>query len=193
MCIRDSCDTCRGRRFNTETLQIFYKNHTIHDVLEMTVKEAENFFSALPKIHTVLQTLLDVGLGYVKLGQPSTTLSGGERQRIVIAMAIAQETPLILLDEPTANLDIAHQSKVLGIVADTQRKRQGSVIIAMHDLSLAAQYCDRLIMLAEGVVHADGSPVDVLKPEIISRAYDTEVIVMRHPTTGSPVVVGVRK
>ena len=63
----------------------------------------------------------------------------------------------------------------------------------MHDLSLAAQYCDRLIMLAEGVVHADGPPVDVLKPEIISRAYCTEVIVMRHPTSGSPVVIGARK
>ena len=122
-----------------------------------------------------------------------TTLSGGERQRVVIAMAVAQETPLILLDEPTANLDIAHQSKVLDIVATVQRKRQGAVIIAMHDLSLAAQYCDRLIMLAEGVVHADGPPEDVLKPEIISRAYHTEVIVMRHPTAGSPVVVGVRK
>ncbi|NBR22072.1 MAG: ATP-binding cassette domain-containing protein, partial [Proteobacteria bacterium] len=101
------CETCRGRRFNAETLQIFFKGKTIFDVLEMTVDEAAEFFAAQPKIHIILETLQQVGMGYVKLGQPSTTLSGGEAQRIKLAAELRKKSTgktLYLLDEPTTGL-----------------------------------------------------------------------------------------
>lgn len=118
------------------------------------------------------------------------TLSGGERQRAVVAMALAQEAPLLLMDEPTSNLDLSHQTKVLDMAVEAQAKLGGTVLIAMHDLSLAAQYCDRVVLLSEGAVYADGPPHDTLTAENVGRVYQAEVLVLTHPTRGTPVIVG---
>ncbi len=120
------------------------------------------------------------------------TLSGGERQRAVVAMALAQEAPLLLMDEPTSSLDLSHQTRVLDMVVGVQEKRGGAVLIAMHDLTLAAQYCDRVVMLSHGTVYAEGPPQHVLTAENVGAVYGTEVFVMSHPTEGTPVVVGTR-
>ena len=119
------------------------------------------------------------------------TLSGGERQRAVIAMTLAQEAPVMLLDEPTSNLDLAHQTRVMDLIRDLQERRRGAVLVAMHDLTLAAQYCTQVIMLAGGRAYASGRPESVLTAENISKVYGTEVFVIAHPQSGSPVVVPV--
>ena len=122
-------------------------------------------------------------------GRAIGTLSGGERQRAVVAMALAQEAPVMLLDEPTSSLDLSHQSRVMDLVRKAQRERGGSVLVAMHDLNLAAQYCDRLVMLSNGRCYVDGVPGDVLTPEHIYNVYGVRVAVLSHPVTGVPVVV----
>ena len=119
------------------------------------------------------------------------TLSGGERQRVVVAMALAQEAPVLLLDEPTSSLDLAHQTRVMDMVRNIREKRGAAVLVAMHDLTLAAQYCSRIVMLAEGRSYAEGPPVDVLTVDNISRVYGAEVFVLSHPSGGTPVVLPV--
>ena len=118
-------------------------------------------------------------------------LSGGERQRAVVAMALAQEAPLLLLDEPTSSLDLAYQTGVMDLVQSVQGKRGGAVMVAMHDLTLAAQYCSRIVMLADGRSYAEGSPGDVLTRENIARVYGAEVFILSHPRGGTPVVLPV--
>ncbi len=118
------------------------------------------------------------------------TLSGGERQRVVLAMALAQEAPLLLLDEPTASLDLSHQTKVMDLVLNLHGKRGGAVVIAMHDLTTAARYCNRLIMIAEGQVQCEGVPEEILTAENIFEVYGAEVIVLKDHKVGSPIVVG---
>jgi iron complex transport system ATP-binding protein len=115
-------------------------------------------------------------------------LSGGERQRVVLARALAQETPLLLLDEPTAHLDVGHQAAVLELVRRLCRSDGKAVLAVVHDLTLAAQYCDRLAMLSEGRLVAQGSPHEVLSPEVVASVYCTRVWVFAHPRTGRPVV-----
>ncbi len=169
------CDTCRGKRFNTETLQIFYKNHTIHDVLEMTVKEAENFFSALPKIHIVLQTLLDVGLGYVKLGQPSTTLSGGEAQRVKLAAELRKKATgntFYILDEPTTGLHFK-DIRLLLLCLNRLIDQGNTVLVIEHNLDVL-KVADYLIELGPGggkyggeLVYA-GTPEDLAEKETLT-------------------------
>ena len=117
------------------------------------------------------------------------SLSGGERQRALVAMALAQEAPVMLLDEPTSSLDLAHQTGIMDLVANVQKQRGGTVVVAIHDLTLAAQYCDRLIMLAEGRGYAEGPPSTVLTRENISKVYDTEVFILPHPQGGTPVIL----
>ena len=95
----------------------------------------------------------------------------------------------MLLDEPTSSLDLSHQSRVMDLVRKAQRERGGSVLVAMHDLNLAAQYCDRLVMLSDGRCYVDGVPGDVLTPEHIYNVYGVRVAVLSHPVTGAPVVV----
>ena len=163
------CDTCRGRRFNTETLQIFYKNRTIHDVLEMTVKEAENFFSALPKISLILQSLLEVGLGYVKLGQPSTTLSGGEAQRVKLASELrktATGNTFYILDEPTTGL---HFKDIRLLLACLNRlvDQGNTVLVIEHNLDVL-KVADHLIELGPGGGKYGGELVCVGTPEELS-------------------------
>jgi len=116
-------------------------------------------------------------------------LSGGERQRLLVARALAQETPLLFLDEPTAHLDVGHQATVLGLMRDLARNEGKAVLAAVHDLTLAAQFCQRLVMLHEGRVVAEGAPWDVLSPERLRAVYGARVRVFPHPLNGRPVVV----
>jgi iron complex transport system ATP-binding protein len=115
-------------------------------------------------------------------------LSGGERQRVVVARALAQETPLLLLDEPTAHLDVGHQAAVLDLMKELCRREGKAVLAAIHDLSLAGQYCDRLVMLSGGRIVGEGEPDQVLSPELLASVYGTRVSVFAHPLTGRPVV-----
>lgn len=115
-------------------------------------------------------------------------LSGGERQRVLVARALAQETPLLLLDEPTAHLDMGHQAAVLDLVRQLCRRGGKAVLAAVHDLSLAGQYCDRLVMLNEGRIVGEGKPEEVLSPQLLASVYGTRVSVFPHPLTGRPVV-----
>ena len=132
------CEICKGQRYNRETLEVKYKDKTISDVLNMTVEEALEFFKNIPKIKNKIQTLYDVGLGYIKLGQPSTTLSGGEAQRIKLATELSKKATgktLYILDEPTTGLHIADVHKLVDILqrlVDTGN----SLIVIEHNLDL---------------------------------------------------------
>ena len=123
--------------------------------------------------------------------RPLSSLSGGERQRAVLAMALAQASPVMLLDEPTTNLDLAHQIGIMDLVRTLLSDRLDSVVVAMHDLTLAAQYCDRLLMLSEGRAYAEGPPENVLTEENIHAVYGASVFVVAHPQAGTPVVLPV--
>lgn len=116
-------------------------------------------------------------------------ISGGERQRLLIARALAQETPVLFLDEPTAHLDVGHQAAVLALVLALVRNEGKAVLAAVHDLTLAAQFCDRLVMLHAGRVVAEGDPWDVLAPDRLRAVYGARVRVFPHPLNGRPVVV----
>jgi len=118
-------------------------------------------------------------------------LSGGERQRLMVARALAQGTEAILLDEPTAHLDINYQVEILHLLKRENIERKKTIIVILHDLNLAAEFCDRLIMLRDGAVHVDGTPEEVITPANIQLVYGTAVWVRRHPTSGRPYVLSV--
>ena len=132
------CEVCKGKRFQSETLEIKFKGKSISDVLEMTVEDALEFFDAIPKIKSKLQTLYDVGLGYIKLGQSSTTLSGGEAQRVKLAYELHSKiTPktLYIMDEPTTGLhvdDIKRLMNVINRISDNK----ATVLIIEHNLDV---------------------------------------------------------
>ena len=132
------CDICKGKRYNRETLEVKYKDKTIHDVLEMTIEEAVLFFSNIPKISRKLQTLCDVGLGYIKLGQSATTLSGGEAQRVKLATELSKKATgktIYILDEPTTGLHIADVHRLIEVL---QRlvDAGNTVLVIEHNLDL---------------------------------------------------------
>lgn len=166
------CEVCKGKRYNKETLEVKYKGKTIADVLDMTVEEALDFFSNIPRIKQKIQTLYDVGLGYIKLGQPSTTLSGGEAQRIKLATELSKKATgktLYILDEPTTGLHIADVHKLVEILqrlVDTGN----SIIVIEHNLDLI-KTADYIIDLGPeggdkgGQVIAVGSPEQIVKNE----------------------------
>ena len=117
------------------------------------------------------------------------TLSDGERQRAVISMALAQESPVILLDEPASNLDIANQKVILNTISNSVHTKNLAALLTMHDLSLAAQYCNRIIMISDGKIVAEGSPEKVITEQNIFLTYKTKVNVISHPVTRKPVVI----
>jgi len=121
--------------------------------------------------------------------QPMWKRSGGERQRVLIARALAQQTPLLLMDEPTANLDIAYQVTVMETLKVLQKEGGGAILIAIHDLTLAAQYCDYIALLKDGVVYVEGQPEDVLTGANVFEGYSTQVYILNHPISGKPVVL----
>ena len=164
------CEVCKGKRYNKETLEVKYKGKTISDVLDMTVEEALEFFKNIPRIKDKIQTLYDVGLGYIKLGQPSTTLSGGEAQRIKLATELSKRATgktLYILDEPTTGLHIADVHRLVDILqrlVDTGN----SIIVIEHNLDLI-KTADYIIDLGPeggdggGEIVAVGSPEQIIK------------------------------
>lgn len=164
------CEVCKGKRYNKETLQIKYKNKNISEILDMTVEEAVDFFKNIPKIKNKLQTLMDVGLGYIKLGQPSTQLSGGEAQRIKLASELSKRSTgktLYILDEPTTGLHIDDVNRLISII---QRLVDGgnTAIIIEHNLDVIKS-TDYIIDLGpEGGVKG-GEIIGTGTPEEISR------------------------
>ncbi|MGZ4257370.1 MAG: ATP-binding cassette domain-containing protein, partial [Gaiellaceae bacterium] len=162
------CETCGGKRYNRETLEVRFKGKSIADVLEMSVEEALRFFAKIPKLRRRLQTLHDVGLDYVKLGQPATTLSGGEAQRVKLAKElgkIATGRTLYILDEPTTGLHFADIEKLLEVL---QRLADAgnTVLVIEHNLDVIKQ-ADWIVDLgpeggeAGGEVIATGTPEQV--------------------------------
>jgi iron complex transport system ATP-binding protein len=116
-------------------------------------------------------------------------LSGGERQRVTIARVLAQEPQVILLDEPTANLDICHQLEILDLIRGLCDEKNLAVLIALHDLNLATQYCHRLLMMKQGQVHAEGTPAEVMTAANIKEVYGTDSYIYPHPENNLPVVM----
>ncbi|MDW7729247.1 MAG: excinuclease ABC subunit UvrA [Bacillota bacterium] len=162
------CEICRGKRYNRETLEVRYKEKNIADVLAMTVEEALDFFSAIPKIQRKLQLLFDVGLGYLHLGQPATTLSGGEAQRVKLATELSRRSngrSLYILDEPTTGLHLDDISKLL-IILDRLVESGNTVVVIEHNLEVLKR-ADYLIDLGPeggdggGMVVAAGTPEEV--------------------------------
>ncbi len=162
------CEVCHGKRYNRETLEVRYKGKTIYDVLDMTVEEALKFFEHLPSIHRKIETLYDVGLSYLKLGQPSTTLSGGEAQRIKLAAELSRRSTgktVYILDEPTTGLHFADVHKLVEIL---RRLTEGgnTVIVIEHNLDVI-KTADYLIDIGPeggdrgGTVIAEGTPEEV--------------------------------
>jgi excinuclease ABC subunit A len=178
-----TCDVCQGKRFNRETLEITYKGKNIHDVLEMTVEEAMEFFKNHPKIFNKLKMLYDVGLGYIKLGQPATTLSGGEAQRVKLAKELSKRgtgKTLYILDEPTTGLHI-HDVKKLIDVLQRLVDKGNTVVVIEHNLDLV-KCADWIIDLGPeggergGKVVATGSPEEVAKTDTWTGKFLREVL-----------------
>ena len=178
------CEVCKGKRYNRETLEVRYKGKNIHEVLEMTVEEALDFFENLPRLKTKLQTLMDVGLGYVKLGQPSTTLSGGEAQRVKLATELAKRSTgstIYILDEPTTGL---HTADVHQLVEVLQRlvDAGNTVVVIEHNLDVI-KTADYLIDLGPeggaggGTVVCTGTPEQVAQcPESYTGQYLKKIL-----------------
>ena len=166
------CDVCKGKRYNRETLEIKYKGKSIYDVLEMTVEEGLEFFSSLPRIARKLQTLQDVGLGYVKIGQPATTLSGGEAQRVKLATELSKRSTgrtIYILDEPTTGLHIADVHKLIDVLQKLV-DAGNTVVVIEHNLDLI-KTADHIIDLGPeggdngGTIVATGTPEEVANME----------------------------
>ena len=164
------CEVCKGARYNRETLEVRYKGKNISEVLDMTIDEAVDFFANVPRIARKLKIIQDVGLGYIKLGQPATTLSGGEAQRVKLATELSRRSTgktLYILDEPTTGLHTADIHKLLDIL---QRLVSGgdTVVVIEHNLDVI-KTADYIIDLGPeggdkgGTIVATGRPEDIVK------------------------------
>jgi len=165
------CSDCKGKRYNKETLSVLYKGKNIAEVLDMTVEEASRFFENLPVISRKLQTLLDVGLGYIKLGQSSTTLSGGESQRIKITRELSKNKSghvVYMLDEPTTGLHFDDTKRLIRVLNRLVEKGN-TVYVIEHNLDVIKS-CDYLIDLGPEGGEAGGEILVVGTPEEVARS-----------------------
>jgi excinuclease ABC subunit A len=189
-----ACDVCHGKRYNRETLEVRYKGRNIHEVLEMTATEALEFFSAVPAIARKLQTLIDVGLGYVRLGQSATTLSGGEAQRVKLALELSKRDTgrtLYILDEPTTGLHF-HDNKLLLEVLTRLRDAGNTVVVIEHNLDVV-KTADWVVDLGPeggdggGRIVAQGTPEQIAQaPESHTGRYLARVLTNANVRTISP-------
>ena len=173
------CEVCGGKRYSREVLDVKYKGKSIYDVLEMTIDEAYTFFDAIPQIKSKLQTLVDVGLGYIKLGQSSTTLSGGESQRVKLATELARPgtgKTLYILDEPTTGLHFEDVRVLMGVLRRLVDK--GNTVIIIEHNPDVIRSCDYLIDMGPdggrdgGTVVATGTIDDIRNnPKSITGRY----------------------
>ena len=162
------CEVCKGRRYNRETLEVHYKGKSIYDVLEMTVDEGVEFFEHIPKIARKLKTLQDVGLGYIKIGQPATTLSGGEAQRVKLSTELSKRPTgktIYILDEPTTGLHTADVHKLIEVLH--KLSNQGNTVLVIeHNLNVI-KVADHIIDLGPeggdggGTIVAQGTPEEI--------------------------------
>lgn len=166
------CEVCKGKRYNRETLEVKYRGKSIYDVLEMTVEEAMNFFENIPRIYRKLKTIFDVGLGYIKLGQSSTTLSGGEAQRVKLALELSKKSDgrsMYILDEPTTGLHAADVHRLIDVL-QTLVNSGNSMVVIEHNLDVI-KVADYIIDLGPeggndgGYILAEGTPEEVAKNE----------------------------
>jgi excinuclease ABC subunit A len=164
------CEVCAGKRYNREALEIHYRGHSIADVLAMTAEEALQVFSAVPKVRNKLKTLVDVGLGYIRLGQPATTLSGGEAQRVKLATELSKRATgrtVYILDEPTTGLHFADVEKLLEVLHRLVESGN-SIIVIEHNLDVI-KTADWIIDLGPeggargGRIVAEGTPEEVAR------------------------------
>ncbi len=173
------CEVCQGKRYNRETLEVKYKGKSIYDVLDMTVEEALDFFASVPSIKRKIQTLYDVGLSYIRLGQPSTTLSGGEAQRIKLATELSRRSTgktIYILDEPTTGLHFADVHKLVEIL-HRLAENGNSVFVIEHNLDVI-KTADYIIDMGPeggdggGTVVAQGTPEEIAEiPESYTGQY----------------------
>ncbi|WP_036268004.1 excinuclease ABC subunit UvrA [Methylocaldum szegediense] len=184
------CDVCKGKRYNRETLEIRYKGKTIHEVLEMTVEEAREFFSAIPAVARKLDTLMEVGLGYICLGQNAVTLSGGEAQRVKLARELSKRDTgrtLYILDEPTTGLHFHDIRQLLGVLHQL-RDHGNTVIVIEHNLDVI-KTADWVIDLGPeggdggGLVVAEGTPEQVAENEVSYTGVFLKKILSRRPAS----------
>lgn len=166
------CEVCKGARYNRETLEVRYKGKNISEVLDMTIEEATEFFANIPKIKNKIKTLNDVGLGYVKLGQSSTTLSGGEAQRVKLATELSRRSTgktVYILDEPTTGLHTHDVAKLITIL-DRLVEQGNTVVVIEHNLDVV-KVADYIVDLGPdggdkgGTIVAQGTPEEVAKVE----------------------------
>ncbi|MFI3115911.1 MAG: excinuclease ABC subunit UvrA, partial [Clostridia bacterium] len=164
------CEVCKGKRYNSETLEVRYKGKNIFEVLDMTVEEAMVFFENIPKIYRKLETLNEVGLGYIRLGQPSTTLSGGEAQRVKLSTELSKRSTgktVYILDEPTTGLHIADVHRLCDVLA--KLTNQGNTIIVIEHNIDVIKTADHIIDLGPeggkngGEIVFSGTPEGLMK------------------------------
>lgn len=178
------CETCNGKRYNRETLEVRFKGKTINDVLEMTIEDAEHFFESIPKIHRPISTMNSVGLGYIKLGQPSTTLSGGEAQRIKLSTELAKKgtgNTIYILDEPSTGL---HFEDIRMLIDVLQRlvNEGNTVVVIEHNLDLV-KVADHIIDVGPeggrggGNIVCTGTPEDLIKKHV-EKSYTAKYLKM---------------
>ncbi|HVH03173.1 MAG TPA: excinuclease ABC subunit A, partial [Amaricoccus sp.] len=163
-----TCETCKGKRYNRETLEVLFKGKSIADVLDMTVEDAEEFFSAVPAIREKMTTLMRVGLGYIKVGQQATTLSGGEAQRVKLSKELSRRSTgrtLYILDEPTTGLHFEDTKKLLEVLHELV-EQGNTVVVIEHNLDVV-KTADHIIDIGPeggdggGTIVATGTPEEI--------------------------------
>ena len=168
------CEVCKGKRYNRETLEVKYKGKSIADILQMTIEEAVEFFKAIPKIHRKLETLLEVGLGYIRMGQPATTLSGGEAQRVKLSSELAKRatgSTLYILDEPTTGLHFEDVRRLLGVLH--RLVDQGNTVLVIeHNLDVI-KTADWLIDMGPEGGNGGGHIVAKGTPELVAQVTES--------------------